>query len=121
MNSRIILSLLLFLFLFNLVSAQIEYVVGDPNEQPNQQITPEGIQEAQEQIRQMRVIANAIDEARAENVANLEASTKFIVEYTDNRLAEMQSTILVITVLTGLCTAGICWAVFLILKSKKLL
>lgn len=106
-----IMLIMLILFVAPLIPAQEleEYEVGE-GEDPI-------IAEKQAEIQRFIELSDRIDAMRAENVANLETAAAFLLQQMANNL----STVLIALVLINLATQGLWWAIFLKLKSKKLL
>lgn len=73
--------------------------------------------QGQEQIKQTAAIQVKLDEMREENVRNIEAA----VGYMFAQMQQIQTTLIIIMVLTGLGILGLWWGIFLHFKSRRLL
>ncbi len=88
-----------------------EYVLG-PGE-----IEAEELRQAQESIQQYGTLSEKISAFMVKNVQNLEQVASFF----DGKISEQTTTLIIIIVISNLSTLGIAFAIYLFLKSKKLI
>lgn len=110
---KVIFLLFILLLFFQLTFAQEEGVTIPTGELDTERI----LEQSQQNILQTSQLSTKIDLIMQKNVENLEV----VVAWMDARISELQSALIIITILMALSALGLWWSIFLYLQSKSLI